>query len=37
MAFGQPTMAVDTHIFRVGNRTAAWRPGKTPLAVELGC
>jgi len=33
-AFGQPTMAVDTHIFRVGNRTGL-APGKTPLAVEL--
>jgi endonuclease-3 len=32
-AFGQPTMAVDTHIFRVGNRTGLAR-GKTPLAVE---
>ena len=34
-AFGQPTMAVDTHIFRLGNRTGM-APGKTPLAVELG-
>jgi len=34
-AFGQPTMAVDTHIFRVANRTGI-APGKTPLAVELG-
>jgi endonuclease-3 len=34
-AFGEPTMAVDTHIFRVANRTALAR-GKTPLAVELG-
>ena len=34
-AFGQPTMAVDTHIFRVGNRTRL-AVGKTPLAVELG-
>jgi len=34
MAFGQPTMAVDTHIFRVGNRTGL-APGKTPLAVEF--
>ncbi|MDD2713665.1 MAG: endonuclease III [Simplicispira sp.] len=34
VAFGQPTMAVDTHIFRVGNRTGL-APGKTPLAVEL--
>lgn len=32
-AFGQPTMAVDTHIFRVANRTRL-APGKTPLAVE---
>lgn len=32
-AFGQPTIAVDTHIFRVGNRTGI-APGKTPLAVE---
>ncbi|MET0518363.1 MAG: endonuclease III [Burkholderiaceae bacterium] len=35
VAFGQPTMAVDTHIFRVSNRTGL-APGKTPLAVELG-
>ena len=34
MAFGQPTMAVDTHVFRVGNRTGL-APGATPLAVEL--
>jgi endonuclease-3 len=34
IAFGQPTMAVDTHIFRVGNRTGL-APGKDPLAVEL--
>jgi endonuclease III len=34
-AFGEPTMAVDTHIFRVANRTRI-APGKTPLAVELG-
>ncbi|KTD49289.1 endonuclease III [Legionella quateirensis] len=34
-AFGQPTMAVDTHIFRVANRTGLAK-GKTPLAVELG-
>ena len=33
-AFGQPTIAVDTHIFRVGNRTDL-APGKTPLDVEL--
>ena len=32
-AFGEPTMAVDTHIFRVSNRTKI-APGKTPLAVE---
>ncbi|MEK7266617.1 MAG: endonuclease III [Pseudomonadota bacterium] len=35
VAFGQPTIAVDTHIFRVGNRTGL-APGKTPLAVEAG-
>jgi endonuclease III len=35
VAFGEPTMAVDTHIFRVGNRTGL-APGKTPLAVEMG-
>jgi endonuclease-3 len=33
-AFGHETFAVDTHIFRVGNRTRL-APGKTPLAVEL--
>jgi endonuclease-3 len=33
-AFGEPTIAVDTHIFRVGNRTGM-APGKTPLDVEL--
>lgn len=33
VAFGQPTMAVDTHIFRVSNRTGL-APGKTPEAVE---
>jgi endonuclease-3 len=33
VAFGEPTMAVDTHIFRVGNRTGL-APGKDPLAVE---
>ncbi len=33
VAFGRPTIAVDTHIFRVGNRTGL-APGKTPLAVE---
>jgi endonuclease-3 len=32
-AFGEPTMAVDTHIFRVANRTGLAR-GKTPLEVE---
>ncbi len=32
-AFGEPTIAVDTHIFRVANRTRI-APGKTPLAVE---
>jgi endonuclease-3 len=32
-AFGEPTMAVDTHLFRVGNRTRI-APGKTVLAVE---
>ena len=34
IAFGRETMAVDTHIFRVGNRTGL-APGKDPLAVEL--
>jgi endonuclease III len=33
VAFGEPTMAVDTHIFRVSNRTGL-APGPTPLAVE---
>jgi endonuclease-3 len=33
VAFGQPTIAVDTHIFRVGNRTGLAR-GRTPLEVE---
>lgn len=33
VAFGQPTMAVDTHIFRVSNRTNV-APGKDPLEVE---
>ena len=33
VAFGEATMAVDTHIFRRGNRTGI-APGKTPLAVE---
>ena len=32
-AFGEATIAVDTHIFRVANRTGL-APGKTPLAVE---
>ncbi len=32
-AFGQPTIAVDTHLFRLGNRTGL-APGKTPLEVE---
>jgi endonuclease-3 len=32
-AFGEPTIAVDTHLFRVGNRTGL-APGKTPLEVE---
>ena len=35
VAFGEPTIAVDTHIFRVANRTGL-APGKTPLAVETG-
>ena len=34
VAFGEPTIAVDTHIFRVSNRTGL-APGKTPLDVEL--
>ncbi len=34
VAFGEPTIAVDTHIFRVGNRTGL-APGKTPLQVEM--
>lgn len=33
IAFGEPTIAVDTHIFRVGNRTGL-ATGKTPLEVE---
>jgi endonuclease-3 len=33
IAFGSPTIAVDTHVFRVANRTGL-APGKTPLAVE---
>jgi endonuclease-3 len=32
-AFGEPTIAVDTHIFRIGNRTGL-APGKTPFEVE---
>ena len=35
VAFGEPTIAVDTHIFRVGNRTGL-APGTTPYEVELG-
>ena len=34
IAFGEPTIAVDTHLFRVSNRTGL-APGKTPLAVEM--
>jgi len=34
IAFGEPTIAVDTHIFRVANRTGL-APGKTPLEVEM--
>ncbi|MEM7226004.1 MAG: endonuclease III [Pseudomonadota bacterium] len=34
IAFGEPTIAVDTHVLRVSNRTGL-APGKTPLAVEL--
>lgn len=34
VAFGEETFAVDTHVFRVSNRTGL-APGKTPLAVEL--
>src|SRR5207249_5670323 len=33
VAFGEPTIAVDTHIFRVANRTGL-APGKSPLAVR---
>jgi len=33
IAFGHPTIAVDTHLFRIGNRTGI-APGKTPLEVE---
>lgn len=35
IAFGEPTIAVDTHLFRVANRLGI-APGKTPLEVELG-
>jgi len=35
VAFGEPTFAVDTHVFRVSNRTGL-APGRTPLEVELG-
>ena len=35
VAFGEPTMAVDTHIFRVSNRTGL-APGRNPLEVEMG-
>jgi endonuclease-3 len=35
VAFGESTIAVDTHIFRLGNRTGL-APGKTPLEVEAG-
>lgn len=35
VAFGEPTIAVDTHVFRVANRTGL-AEGKTPLDVELG-
>jgi endonuclease-3 len=34
IAFGEPTIAVDTHVFRIGNRTGL-APGKTTLEVEL--
>jgi endonuclease-3 len=34
VAFGQPTIGIDTHAFRVANRTGL-APGRTPLAVEL--
>ncbi|MGH6875338.1 MAG: endonuclease III domain-containing protein, partial [Aestuariivirgaceae bacterium] len=33
-AFGAPTIAVDTHLFRVGNRTGL-APGRVPLEVEM--
>jgi endonuclease-3 len=35
VAYAEPTIAVDTHIFRIGNRTGL-APGKTPLEVEIG-
>jgi endonuclease-3 len=35
VAFGEATFAVDTHVFRVANRTGL-APGRTPLEVELG-
>ena len=35
VGFGEPTMAVDTHVFRLGNRTGL-APGPTPIAVEQG-
>ena len=35
IAFGEATIAVDTHLFRIGNRTGL-APGKTPLDIELG-
>jgi endonuclease-3 len=35
VAFGEPTMAVDTHVFRVANRTGL-APGRDPLEVEKG-
>ncbi|MET0408732.1 MAG: endonuclease III [Hyphomicrobium sp.] len=35
MAYGEHTMAVDTHVFRVGNRTGL-APGRNPIEVELG-
>jgi endonuclease III len=35
VAFGEPTIAVDTHLFRVANRTGM-APGRDPLSVELG-
>ena len=35
VAFGEPTIAVDTHVFRVANRTGL-APGRTPLEVEQG-